>query len=1035
MKQRLSNMKQKILCSFHEQKGQSLIVFAMSFMGIVAMLGLAIDLGLVYIERVRVNKAIDAAVLAAAVELSNEEDAMDRAIEYIIKNGYDVGGDVEVVVRGCVTSAGGDVNESGTVSAANTPMSPPTEVVEGYVYKTATIRYADDNLPRRATFMIDTGSYQEKGTECRPSNDPTGGAYGSASRIRMVGQSYVDMNFMRFFGFAKIKVVSEATAESLSKLDIMVVFDLSGSMEGDTGCIDCWVKTKAWETKDDVNNEPYPEGNGYFNPLPFNPNWWQGTPTNIGKYFIPESELCTYEKAITQTISGSGSFTATPKMPYAKPYPVVDDPDDPGNLLMYQVHEAEFYSRVYPVNGWDLDRRSLGQGFWSIQRGTMKNSYQYPGVLVSALYNGPHLPQDFYQGNQAGVVSQQAANICNPGMYSTGNGNIDCTLGTGGQTICEVAKTLATGEVVGPIDCSGYIQAKPFLSYWFEPNIRAIGGVYDQDCITNGNCWGDSSYTPESTYVEYDFANAPGWGEKTYIWARTIGSGHLAFEWGGSPNPQAGTDPYPDGNAPGLRKWYRETIFWEVLKNVNDTNTSNDKDITGIQKSDKANKAFYEGGTDVAPYWRDTRARNQDWRWIYLGEVDTPETYQDDLIDLGLDKQYTLRIYQGSPGYKIDRIVFTNNPADSGPREEHLAQTLANRASIVDLGLNPSTTTPVDPALEPNYVGPPISSGSATREACNPCNPAYGWTVTLDDQEWTKACNCRMKGSSGTDARDGLGCTTVQPNVETNQLGNDLYAGLQPFRSAQEAVKNFITRLEPDKDQVGFVGFSNDVVNDETVRSKLQCLNYARNVMSDESRCATNNPITYTKVIQAVENQWPLGGTNTAAGIREGLEELGIDSPGNDVTVTDGCSGTSADGQACNRRDTRKILILLTDGMPTDWPGSGSASGTDKCSQANSAGNVKYWDGGTIGIDDKAHQCAMFYAQWAAANDVALYTIGLGGAVNAELLEAMATGTYTGKSDAPFFNGLGKFYPAASPLELEAIFDDILDQLYVRLVG
>ena len=40
------------------------------------------DLGLVYIERTRVKRAVDAAVLAGVVELPNEEQAFIRAIDY-----------------------------------------------------------------------------------------------------------------------------------------------------------------------------------------------------------------------------------------------------------------------------------------------------------------------------------------------------------------------------------------------------------------------------------------------------------------------------------------------------------------------------------------------------------------------------------------------------------------------------------------------------------------------------------------------------------------------------------------------------------------------------------------------------------------------------------------------------------------------------------------------------------------------------------------------------------------------------------------
>jgi len=70
------------------QKGQSIIILAFAFLGLIAMLGLALDLGLVYIERTRIKRAVDAATLAAVVELPNEENAYLRAIAYLDENGY-----------------------------------------------------------------------------------------------------------------------------------------------------------------------------------------------------------------------------------------------------------------------------------------------------------------------------------------------------------------------------------------------------------------------------------------------------------------------------------------------------------------------------------------------------------------------------------------------------------------------------------------------------------------------------------------------------------------------------------------------------------------------------------------------------------------------------------------------------------------------------------------------------------------------------------------------------------------------------------
>jgi hypothetical protein len=95
---------------------------------------------------------------------------------------------------------------------------------------------------------------------------------------------FVPMNFMQFFGFRTVPVQDEAIAENLTNLDIIVVFDVSGSMEDQTICHDCWVKT--------TNSPNYPN-NGYFNPIPYDPRLLLPDPTNTDNQSIPQSGLCT----------------------------------------------------------------------------------------------------------------------------------------------------------------------------------------------------------------------------------------------------------------------------------------------------------------------------------------------------------------------------------------------------------------------------------------------------------------------------------------------------------------------------------------------------------------------------------------------------------------------------------------------------------------------------------------------------------------------------------------------------------------------
>jgi hypothetical protein len=71
------------------ERGQSLIIVAFLIVALLAAVGLAVDLGLMYVEKVRIGRAVDAAALAGAQELPNTDAAHDRMIEYLELNGYD----------------------------------------------------------------------------------------------------------------------------------------------------------------------------------------------------------------------------------------------------------------------------------------------------------------------------------------------------------------------------------------------------------------------------------------------------------------------------------------------------------------------------------------------------------------------------------------------------------------------------------------------------------------------------------------------------------------------------------------------------------------------------------------------------------------------------------------------------------------------------------------------------------------------------------------------------------------------------------
>lgn len=308
----------------HDETGQSIIILTFAFVGLIAMLGLALDLGLVYVNRVAMSRAIDSAALAAAPELPIEEESMRKAINFLMENGYR---DANYFVAGCIEdrhnwgpngqAGGGD--DYGSDKLINTPNNnnfwnnlqnggtkPVTSV---YITDTLTFNVEDfylytsneldtDGKPiyvaENPTFFLDARSYQartnphdtETGLHYEDSNyqtypgcgnnfgaDPDAvqpqrlvdeeSNFGSASRLRVRGIAPVRMNFMQFFGFDFVNVVDQGVAQNSANLDVALVMDRTGSMEFETICYGCWERAGG-----DGKYEEYPR-NGTAYPLPY----------------------------------------------------------------------------------------------------------------------------------------------------------------------------------------------------------------------------------------------------------------------------------------------------------------------------------------------------------------------------------------------------------------------------------------------------------------------------------------------------------------------------------------------------------------------------------------------------------------------------------------------------------------------------------------------------------------------------------------------------------------------------------------------
>jgi Flp pilus assembly protein TadG len=175
-----------------DENGQAMIIVVFSIIALIAIIGLGVDLGVVYVERVNLARAMDAAALAAAQELPIEAAAHARAIEYLKENGYDLD-------NACIEIVGVSGDCSG--SDADT------------------------------VIQINTVAHRD------------GDEVNTANRITVEGHQQVRLSFLRVVGFDKVPISNSATAENIENLDIAIVYDRSGSMQEDTRCYGCWVES------------------------------------------------------------------------------------------------------------------------------------------------------------------------------------------------------------------------------------------------------------------------------------------------------------------------------------------------------------------------------------------------------------------------------------------------------------------------------------------------------------------------------------------------------------------------------------------------------------------------------------------------------------------------------------------------------------------------------------------------------------------------------------------------------------------------
>ncbi|HOT91698.1 MAG TPA: VWA domain-containing protein [Anaerolineae bacterium] len=324
------------------EKGQSLVLLAFSIFVLIGFAGIAVDVGLSYVDRVRARRAADAAALAAASELPLEAAAQVRALEYLEANGYPCGLQVQRV--------------NGVLLYSCSNPETRVEINSGYPESYVAGPGAED---AQRVIVINTVPYRDN-----VFNPDT------ASRIEVIVQQASPVFFMRVLGFRDLRVSGRAVAENINNLDVVLVYDNSGSMEFDTLCYGCWSPR---------TGVAYPDGNRW--PLP-----WNGPASG------PPAHC-----------SGNAPLTYS------------------GNK--YIIIEAEEYSN----NNVPYDREGYSQGmtYWVMQRNGSqapswhKNASGGAGALGRDAYGAyiSHFPYYNYTSYGTGV-SCTLADLTNGGMCS-----------------------------------------------------------------------------------------------------------------------------------------------------------------------------------------------------------------------------------------------------------------------------------------------------------------------------------------------------------------------------------------------------------------------------------------------------------------------------------------------------------------------------------------------------------------------------------------------------------------------------------------
>ena len=184
------------MVSKNSEIGQSLIIVAVGFFAIIAFVGFALDTGILFLNRIWLGQAVDAATLSGGYELPNIRGACARAVEYLEANDYVAGSNFtfEIVFPSAPDAPGGDPGEY-VISSD----------LDG-------IRYPED-----CTSLSVPSSHENVHYE-----------------VQVVGRQLVPVAFMGILGFGDVEAGIDGLVERTRIFDIALVLDNSWSMKHDT---------------------------------------------------------------------------------------------------------------------------------------------------------------------------------------------------------------------------------------------------------------------------------------------------------------------------------------------------------------------------------------------------------------------------------------------------------------------------------------------------------------------------------------------------------------------------------------------------------------------------------------------------------------------------------------------------------------------------------------------------------------------------------------------------------------------------------